>query len=171
MAAFVATLSACKDQVEDPPNPNEEELITTAELKFTDTATMQSQTFRFADPDGEGGDAPTEFDTVVLKANNFYTLEVSFLNESESPIEDITEEVLAEANEHLVCYEISAGSTVTITDEDANMLPLGLQAEVSTGTAGTGNLKVSLKHQPDIKNGQCDVGETDVEVDFSMRLE
>ena len=171
MAAIVASVSSCKDEVEDPPNPNEEELITTVELKFTDTASMQSQSFRFADPDGEGGNAPTTFDTIVLDANSFYTVEVSFLNESESPVEDITEEVLEEANEHLVCYEVSAGNTVTITDQDGNALPLGLQAELSTGAAGMGNFKVSLKHQPDVKNGQCDVGETDVEVDFSLRLE
>ena len=29
-------------------------------------------------------------------------------------------------------------------------------------------MKIALKHQPGIKNGQCDLGETDVEVEFPI---
>jgi len=32
----------------------------------------------------------------------------------------------------------------------------------------TTNMRIALKHQPGIKNGQCDLGETDVEVEFPI---
>jgi hypothetical protein len=32
-----------------------------------------------------------------------------------------------------------------------------------------GDVKISLKHQPGIKNGSCDIGETDVELLFPFK--
>jgi len=83
----------------------------------------------------------------------------------------ISIEVKEEDDEHLVCYSVHGGTTVTITDKDENGLDLGLEAEVNTADAEMGHFTISLKHQPDVKDGSCDVGETDVEVRFVLEVE
>ncbi len=165
------TFQSCGD-VENPPNPNEEELITSVELNFTNEDNSSDvRTFVFKDADGEGGSAPTDFDTIRLASNSVYALNVRFLDESGDTPEDITVEIAEEANDHLVCYTTSAGTSVNITDEDGNKLALGLKAQVTTTDVGTGTFMLSLKHQPDIKTGDCALGDTDVEVTFEMEVE
>ncbi len=167
---LIASQYGCKD-VTDPPNPNEEELITSVVIEFTDTASLEVRSFKFADPDGEGGNSPTQFDTITLDSQSVYSVRVLFLDESGASPVDITEEVKEEAEDHLICYQFNGLSSITVTDMDANNLPLGLEAELITKSAESGTLILSLKHQPDIKNGSCDVGETDVEVGFAVRIE
>ena len=78
---------------------NEEELITTVVVELTDNQGVKS-TFSFKDLDGEGGNAPSQFDPIVLGLNKTYSGKVKFLNESVSPADDITKEIKAEANDH-----------------------------------------------------------------------
>lgn len=163
------TFQACDDDpVDDPPQMNEEELITTVEMTFTNADDAEDvRTFRFSDPDGEGGNAPETTDTIELNASSTYDLAIRFLDESDpNSVEDITEEVEEEADEHLVCYTTPGDLTVTITDKDANELNLGLAATVTTSEAENTSLLVQLKHQPDVKDGSCEPGDTDVEVLF-----
>ena len=173
LALGVITFSSCKDdEVVNPPNQNEEELITTVELVFTNAADSSDvSTFKFADPDGEGGGAPTQHDTIRLTQSTNYALAVRFLDESTSDVEDITEEVKEEAEEHLVCYTADASTSIIITDKDVNGLNIGLTADVETTDTTSGTFTISLKHQPDGKNGSCDIGETDVEVAFALEVE
>ena len=170
---FTAVFTGCNgddDEVVTPEEENEEELITTVELSFTEGG--NTSVFRFADPDGDGGNAPTENDTVKLKANTNYTLAVRFLDESDAnDVEDITEEVKQEDDEHLVCYTTNAGTTVTVTDKDGNNLDLGLAADISTSDAADGTFTIALRHQPGVKDGSCNLGETDVEVAFALEVE
>ncbi len=56
------------------------------------------------------------------------------------------------------------------THLDGNGLELGLAADVTTTSASNGTFTISLKHQPGIKNGSCDIGETDVEVAFVLEV-
>ena len=171
LMAFSITFTSCKDDdVITPPDENEEELITSVELAFSEIGGDVS-TFKFADLDGDGGNGPTQFDTVRLKANSEYLLGARFLDESKTPAENISIEVKEEDDEHLVCYSVHGGTTVTITDKDENGLDLGLEAEVNTADAEMGHFTISLKHQPDVKDGSCDVGETDVEVRFVLIVE
>lgn len=166
------TFNACKDQVDVPPNPNEEELITTLELTFTNENNASDvRIFKFADPDGDGGNAPTITDSIVLAANSSYSLAVRFLDESKSPVEDITTEIVAEAIDHLICYTTPGDLMITILDKDANNLNLGLAATVKTQAVENTSLTIRLMHQPNQKNGNCDIGETDVEVTFITTIE
>ena len=172
LIGFSFFYTSCDDKVDDPIKPNEEELITTVQLTFTDTSNSNDvRVFKFSDTDGEGGNPPSQFDTIKLNANTTYKLDVQFIDESKTPVEDITEEVREEAVEHLVCYTSGGGVTIAITDKDVNMLELGLEALVTTTITGNTSLSISLKHQPDIKDGSCSVGETDVEVDFPFVIQ
>ncbi|MCB9082511.1 MAG: hypothetical protein H6555_12455 [Lewinellaceae bacterium] len=165
------SFSSCEKD-KDLDAENEQELITTVRLSITNTTTNQTTVFNVRDLDGDGGLPPTG-DEVLLKSNSSYTLSVSFLDESDSgKIEDITEEVEEESAEHLICYA-STGSmpTVTVTDKDTNNQTLGLKGSFSTTAAGTGTLKVTLKHEPEKgSTAACSTGETDAEVTFNVTV-
>jgi hypothetical protein len=162
------TFVACESDDDDGPD-NPEELITTVILNFTDGNGVVSS-FAAADPAGDGL-TPDEIDEVVLTANTTYELTVEFLDESDpNDVEDITEEVEEEDDEHLVCYtSTGAMPNVTITDKDGNGDDLGLTAESATAGAGTGTFRVVLKHEPTKGIADaCSTGETDVEVTFNV---
>lgn len=168
---FPLVIFSCeKDQ--DQVMDNEEELITDVVVSFTDDqGTIRS--FTFSDPDGPGGNAPTQ-DEIRLSSVYSYEMSVQFLDASDPmDVEDITEEVMEEAAEHLVCYNFSGNiNSVIITDTDENSLPLGLEAVLITEQPGNGTLTISLKHLPDKTNAiPCNTGETDVEVTFQVVIE
>lgn len=164
--------AACN--VSDPEEHNEEELITTVLIVYTDTATGLSDTAAFRDADGPGGAAPTDHDTLVLRPDRTYRASLLLLDEShDGETGDITAEVREEGDDHQVFYVVSdAALTVAYDDEDGNGLPLGLETLQTTGAASTGDLTVILKHQPGIKNASSTVetGDTDVEITFVTRI-
>lgn len=172
LAATTLFLSSCKKEKDDVAN--EEELITSVELRFVETGTANAMVVAFRDPDGEGGNPPTAFEEIVLKPNTAYTCEVSFLNESVSPADDITAEVEEEGEDHEVFYIVSgAGITITRTDVDAGGLPLGLISTWQTADASSGTVRVVLKHKPGIKAAGDAVtkGDTDIDLNFTARVE
>ncbi|MGB0881619.1 MAG: type 1 periplasmic binding fold superfamily protein [Vicingaceae bacterium] len=154
------------------PPEHEEELITSVILNFVDTANVQpSVQVAFRDPDGDGGNAPTEHDTIRLVANTYYSATIQLLNESESPAEDITVEVQDEDDEHLFCYAPSnTNVAITRTDSDGTY-EVGIATLWSTGAAATGETTVSLKHQPGVKDGTCAPGDTDIEITFITEVQ
>ena len=170
---IISTLiTACGE--ENPPPVNEEELITTLTLTFTDSAnTANVITATFRDTDGDGGTAPTQFDTIRLEAGKTYFTEITLLDESKTPAENISEEVLEEANDHHFFFHATgANLTVTYEDLDTNSppLPVGLSTKWVTGSASNGTTQVILKHQPEVKNGTETPGETDVDVTFVTEI-
>lgn len=162
----------CKDSEDDLVPDDENELITSVTLNFKESATGTITSFSYKDADGDGGNAPTKFDTVALKANTEYTMTVQFLDESKTPIEDITEEIDEESFEHLLVYTPSPASLLTYTygDKDKNNYPIGLTGTAKAGAAGTGKLKVQLRHQPGAKNGTALPGTDDVNLDFNLSV-
>lgn len=168
--AGALAFTACKKPDDGPGNENEEELITTVEMTFTkQDSTAQVITVTAVDLDGEGGD-PIVIDPINLSAMSAYTLSLRFLNEAEAETEDVTLEVQEEAAEHLVCFGTDTNIGVTPTDSDGTY-PIGLENTVTTADPISGTLTVSLKHQPDIKNGECGIGETDIEVTFPVTVQ
>ncbi|MFN7116216.1 MAG: hypothetical protein ACK4TA_05415 [Saprospiraceae bacterium] len=161
--------TGCDEDDDDEPD-NEQELITTVTLTFTPTSGA-AVVAAARDLDGAGGNAPT-IQPINLKANTDYTLTVAFADESKTPAENITEEVEEESNEHLVCL-VGSGSmpNPTVQDKDDAGKNLGLRSTLRTGAAGTGTLKITLKHEPD-KNAAnaCSTGETDVEQTFNVTI-
>ncbi len=171
--------TSCDPDDNTPPVVNEEELITTVVLTFTPKVGGNALEFRFTDLDGTGGNAPV-ITADVLPDSSTFDVTVQFLNESVSPAEDITAEVLAEAEEHQVFFIVEAGLPLDFDymDTDADGNPIGLLNTFYTGAPGMGELQVILRHEPN-KDGQgVDVGdianaggETDIEVTFDVVIQ
>lgn len=176
-AGLVLFLSQCK-KADDPIDQDENELITTVKLTFLEEGTTTETTFVWSDLDGEGGNAPTKFDEIKLKANSKYTMAVEVLDESKNPIEDITEEIEEKAEEHLFVFTPNPTGLLTYQymDLDARNFPIGLIGKVTTTAAGTGKLNVRLRHQPPVngnpvKNGTVAPGSDDVNLDFVLKVQ
>lgn len=161
-------INSCNDTTTTPPKPtNDEELITTVKVEFKDSASGQLLNYYFRDLDGEGGNGPSQWDTLKLSPNRTYTAVVRFLNESNpNNIINVSTEIKAEQADHIICYrETSTKILITRTDSDGSF-PLGLESKWITATMASGDVTITLKHQLGIKNGSCDPGATDVEVKF-----
>jgi hypothetical protein len=63
--------------------------------------------------------------------------------------------------------------SILITDQDSNTppLPVGLQANFTTGAASRGWLRILLRHQPNGKNGTFAPGSTDLDVGYSVKIQ
>lgn len=174
LAITAATFTSCDN--DDAP-VNEEELITTVVVSLIGGG--QTVTFTSRDLDGDGPNPPVI--TPVsgnLAPNTTYTGTISFLDETDTPAEDITIEVEEEGAEHQVFYQVSNSlGTVTYNDADVNGKPIGLLFTLTTTGAGTGNFSVILRHElnknaagvatGDITNAG---GSTDVAVTFPITV-
>lgn len=163
--------SACKS--DDPQPVNEEELITTVKIVLTPTE-GETIELNFVDLDGDGSGEPVITPEVAqLSAGASYAAAITFLNESGTTPEDITEEIEEESNDHLICFEVTTTDiTVAYDDEDGNSKPIGLSTTWTAGESGSaGTIKVVLRHQPGSKTGECPgSGDTDVEVVFPIQV-
>lgn len=173
-ALLAFTLFSCSD--DDSAPVNEEEVITTVTITLQnglDVITLKSQ-----DLDGDGPNAPVVTVSGDLAAGLTYTGSVEFLNELESPAEDITEEVEEEGVEHQIFYQLTNSlGTITYDDVDDNGDPIGLEFTLVTGSVGSGTLTLTLRHEPnkdasgvssgDINNAG---GSTDAEVSFPVSV-
>ena len=171
----VFTFTACSDDDDDDndhDHDSEEELITT--VKYTLTNGSDVVTLKFSDPDGDGTIEPIYEVSGDLTANNTYTGMIELLNETESPAEDITEEVKEEADEHEFFYTSDvSGLSITKTDTDDNGNPLGVETSLTTVGAGSGTLTIVLKHEPTKPNDGSSSsagGSTDVEITFDVTI-
>lgn len=174
VALMVMGAQACKDENPNPDDQpvDETELITTAKLVITDSATGISNAFVFSDPDGEGGNNPVQFDSILLSANRTYTCKVILLDESKTPADSISNEVIEEAEDHLFVFQTTiSGLRIQTTDKDNNNLPLGIRSLWRTTSAGSGTVQVKLKHQPGVKTGSPDPGETDLDIQFQCKIQ
>lgn len=183
MATFALSsallLIACN--VSDPKDSNEQETFTTAKLSYTNIADATDKpeaTIKFKDGFGHGGDVLEKNETIKLKANAVYSVELLLLDESKTPADTISIEVEEEGHAHQVFYTpASANLTVSYADKDKNNLPIGLKTTQTVGAVGTGTFKVTLKHQQEgttiLKSATSDVntGETDVEVTFNVTVQ
>lgn len=175
LLASSALFLSCEDEVNDPPIPNEEEVITT--LTYTLTAAASVHTFTFQDLDGDGGNAPIiSVDTITSGVS--YNGSLILLNETENPADNITTEIFDEAEEHQFFFQSSDPAlSVSYSDTDANQQPLGLLSELSASDPGDYSLTITLRHEPvksaagvsdgDIANAG---GETDIEVTFQIHV-
>jgi hypothetical protein len=174
VVALILGASSCKKNDGELPEVEENELITTVRLKFTNKANAADvKVFTWKDLDGQGGNNPV-IDEIVLAPNTAYKMEIdAILNEAETPVGDIKAEVAEEADDHLFVFKSTPANimTVTITDRDSKNLPIGLVSDAVTAAAGTGKLQVILRHQPDSKNGSEGPGSTDLDATFNVKVQ
>lgn len=169
-------LFSCSNDDDAPEPVNEEEIITTVTATLTPTGGGSVVTLQSRDLDGDGPNDPVITVSGNLSAQTTYSGAIKFLNETENPPEDITEEVNEEADEHQVFFVTSGGLEATFTYEnfDDNGNPLGTLFSVETGAASTGILNIVLRHEPTKPNdgtlGNAG-GETDISVNFPVIIE
>lgn len=170
-------ISCSKDEVTvEPLVVNEEEVITTMTITLAPTSGSTTLvTLKTQDLDGDGPNAPTVTVSGNLTAGAVYAGAIEFLNELESPAEDITEEVEEEDLEHQVFYTLGGGldATVAYANNDSAGNPLGTEFTLTAGTASSGSLTFTLRHEPKKPNtGLTDAGgETDIETTFNITIE
>lgn len=169
--AITVSIQSCKDPAVPPAPTNESEVITSVKIEMTDTLTGQKLNYFFRDLDGEGGNAPSQWDTIRMTDSSFYKVTLRFLNESDpNNIKDISAEIYTEKANHIICFTPDLVNTeIKRTDSDGTY-ELGLLSTWETGTISTGNITITLKHQPGLKNGNCEPGETDAEVKFQAKV-
>ena len=166
-----------------------EELITEVVLTFTPTAGGDAITATWLDADGEGVGNPT-IEDISLAANTAYEMSVTLRNTLEDPVENVTEEIAEEDDEHQFFFAFTAdifsdpmgdgnidnaSDPLNYNDEDANGNPVGLSTNWTTGaaTSSAGTFQVVLKHQPDLKTATSDatVGGTDIDITFNINIQ
>ncbi len=168
--------TSCSDDDETPDEVNEEEIITTMTVTLTPVL-PQGQgtviTFQTRDLDGDGPNAPV-VTAPDLAGNTTYNGSIELLNETESPAEDITEEVEEEADEHQFIFQTTGSVASAIpTDTDGNGNPVGLNFAMVTDTAGAASLTVTLRHEPTKPNDLTLAGaggETDITATFNFNI-
>ncbi len=163
---------ACSNDDDTPEPVNEEEVITTLTVTLTPQGGGTAITLQTRDLDGEGPNAPVITVSDNLAAGTTYDGTIVLLNETESPAENITEEVEAEDDEHQFFFTVESGLDITTDysnfDGDGN--PLGTEFTLSAGAASSGTFTVTLRHQPTKPNtGLADAGgETDISASFDV---
>ncbi len=163
---------ACTKDEQNVAPTDDNEAITTATLTLTNKATptdIVTATIENLNTTADFSKA-----TLNLKVNTTYTGLVTLLNKTKTPTLDATQEIREKLNEHLFVYTPTPATllTVTLTDRDTNPAPgpypVGLTTEIKTGAAGSGKLKVVLRHQPTVKNGTATPGSSDLDTDFTV---
>lgn len=167
----LVSIVGCK---KEPVDPNESELITTVKVVLTESVSGTQSIFQFKDLDGDGGAAPSKFDEIVLARGKVYDCTLQMLNESITPVDDITLEVAAEGVDHQI-YLTATDALVAVSNLnlDAKGLPLGIKSTwTSAATIGTGTMNITLKHKPGIKaaGDLFSKGETDISIDFKLSV-
>jgi hypothetical protein len=157
-AAALLNLSSCHKH-------DEGELITTVKLTLTSKSGGAAKTFIWSDPDGIGGNAPKQTDTIMCDSGIDYSGDLQFFNGDT----DITSEIKNEGGEHFVCFTGPTSDVLEITYTDSDgKYPIGLSTEWKAKKKSSGLVRIALKHQPKKKDGTCSPGETDVDVTFPL---
>lgn len=169
------TFIACSNDDDSPEPVNEEEVITTLTVTLTPNGPGNPIIMQSRDLDGDGPDAPVVTVSGELSAGTTYSGSIVLLNETETPAENITEEVEEEAEEHQFFFvpQSSLDVDVSYGNFDANGEPLGTEFELVANTASTGNLTIILRHEPTKPNNGTPAdagGETDISVTFSVEI-
>jgi len=173
----VAVISSCKKD-KDVVIPNEEELITTVNYTLTPVGGGTEVTMTFKDLDGDGGNDPV-ITGGTLAANTTYNGTLELLNETESPAEDITEEIEEEDADHQFFFSTTVSDlSVAYADQDDDGNPVGLETTVTTLGVSSGSMTIILRHEPN-KSGTGVAGgaitnaggETDIELTFNVDVQ
>lgn len=170
----LALIYGCNTIDHDHDHDHDHDYATTVQLILTNTANPASGQViaTWKDPDGPGGNPPTQIDTLILQAGATYTGQIKLMNESKNPIVDITNEINNDAAAHQFFYTINPVglATITIIDKDKNQMPVGLLFTAGTSTnTGNGMMNIVLSHFDQTpKNGKDKSPESDIDITFPL---
>lgn len=197
LAVLATTFTSCKKDklddinVEQPVQPvNESELITTMKVILHDTTLNTTTTYVFSDLDGPGGNAATfgnnGADSVInITSNHVYRATILLLDETKNPVDTISNEVKKEGADHLFFFNgiaptgtpyttyLSGSETyIKYLDLDLNNRGIGLSTlwTAPSMMMSKSPLTIELKHQPGVKDGSYAPGETDIQVEFKLKV-
>lgn len=190
IASFLLVVSCSKDD----GDPIDEHVINKVVLNFTNTADRSTFEVEWElEHDDEGhadeyGDEHAHESHIELEPNAEYTVEAKFYDTSdheedsddhdhdhvgdhEEEGEDVTPEIIEEADVHHVFFEMVELLNLTIESasgdtKDSDGFPLNLRTTWTTGAEEVGEVKVYLIHRPDLKVGDTRAdfgGDDDIE--------
>jgi len=171
------------DDADAPECENEEEVIDKVTLTFTPVGGGTTIVAEATDPDGPG---PQDLVVEAIELAQGKTYEMAITLENTIEGENITEEILEEADEHQIFFGWTGdvftdpmgdgnidnrADQVNYNDQDSNGLPLGLSTNWTVGAdGGSGTLRVVLKHQPDVKTETSSVSDGGTDVDITWNI-
>lgn len=183
---FVLSLGlivSCKKNDEkdatNPPVTNTQEQITTVILKGIDSSSQFTVTWE--DLDGAGGNAP-KIDSLLLDTGIQYSVSVLLLDKTKTPWDTISNEVEEKKNMHQFFYTPSSSlngkMAIVISDFDNNTpaLPVGLRFTIQTQSSSgfalpvQGSLRMVLSHYDGIPKTTAPSPESDIDIQFPVRL-
>ena len=188
---FILVFACSKD--EDPEPANEEEVITLVTLEVTKVGSSETITYNFeveghANDDEDDDDDDDDHDghegehtEIELEPNSSYNVSMFIYNDTDpNNIENITLEVIEEADEHQIYYAITdelsgfsiASASNDTSDSDGN--PLFLKTTWTTIGETSGDVVGYLIHEPTSKTGSTRNdfgGATDFEIEFEVHVE
>jgi hypothetical protein len=175
---YIASIFAACSNNEDPIVINEEEVITTVRATLVPQNGGATIILESKDLDGDGPNEPVITVSGALDKNKTYAATLEILNETESPADNVTLEILEEAVDHQFFFSFTNNiATATYTDQDSNGNPVGVKFNVLTGSAGAGSFTIILRHEPnkaatgvntgDISNAG---GATDLQITFDITV-
>ena len=175
-AIFATVLFVSCSNDDDTPEPvNEEEVITTLTVTLSPNGGGTAITLQTRDLDGDGPNAPVVTVSGSLATGVTYSGTIVLLNETVNPPEIITEEVEEENLDHQFFYTLGGGLDVTTaySNFDDNGNPLGTEFTLTAGTASSGTLTFTLRHEPTKPNtGLGDAGgENDIAATFNVAVQ
>ena len=117
--------------------------------------------------------------TINLSANTTHRVSISFFDASDaSDVENITEEVIEEADEHFVFYEVSSASlnisSASNDVQDSDGIDININTEWAAAGASSGVVRTYLIHGPTSKTGSTRSsfgGGTDIELNFPVAIQ
>ena len=189
---FIIIFACSKD--EDPEPAQEEEVITLVTLEVTKVGSSETTTYNFEveghdhgeedheEEEGDDhGDHEGEHAEIELEANSSYNVSMKIFNDTDpDDIEDITLEIIEEADEHQLFYAITdelsgfsiASASNDTKDSDGN--PLFIKTTWTTTGETSGDVVGYLIHEPTSKTGSTRNdfgGATDFEIEFEVHVE
>ena len=170
---------SCDDDDDTPEPINEEEVITTMTVTLSASDGSGTVVLQTQDLDGDGPNEPVVTVSGPLSSATSYSGSIEWLNEMEDPAEIVTEEILEEADEHQVFFSASDGlplQFVYTAPFDSMGNPVGINfvlAPQNAGDTGSGNLTITLVHEPTKPNDGLDTagGSIDIQTSFPVTIE
>lgn len=164
LAVMALIANGCKKD-----KSTESEVITKVSLHIVQIGGGLDHEFVASDPDGDG--VFNTIDSIVLPVGVGFNCTVHLLDESKTPVVNVSDEVYEERNVHLFIHSSTvAGVGFIDRNLDSNGQPFGSEVHLITALVGSGTYRLRLLHEPEDKNAADPGGDVDVDVTFPLEV-